>query len=162
MMKTVFAAPKEINLEDIEESETFITISVLDQEYLDMLTDLTQLPSFERESRDEEGSLQGSDSFDKPTFYSDIDWCKDFYTSSFTINGISAEQLMADCTDEQGANTKTKVYAFATSDDSIILIGLYSNSTNEYNQYLPLFEESLKKIKISNPGDIAKSEIYKK
>ncbi|MGE5634045.1 MAG: hypothetical protein ACM3VV_02325 [Deltaproteobacteria bacterium] len=69
---------------------------------------------------------------------------------------------MADCTDEQGANTKTKVYAFATSDDSIILIGLYSNFTNEYNQYLPLFEESLKKIKISNPGDIAKSEIYKK
>jgi hypothetical protein len=73
MMKTVFADPKEINLEDIEESETFITISVLDQEYLDMLTDLTQLPSFERESRDDGGSLQGSDPFDKPTFYSDID-----------------------------------------------------------------------------------------
>lgn len=52
MMKTVFAAPKEINLEDIGESETFITISVLDQEYLDMLTDLTQLPSFERENQE--------------------------------------------------------------------------------------------------------------
>ena len=162
MMKTVFAAPKEINLEDIEVRNLpnhFRTGSRI-LGHANRFNSITKL--WERESRDEEGSLQGSDSFDKPTFYSDIDWCKDFYTSSFTINGISAEQLMADCTDEQGANTKTKVYAFATSDDSIILIGLYSNSTNEYNQYLPLFEESLKKIKISNPGDIAKSEIYKK
>ena len=91
-----------------------------------------------------------------------MDSCNEFQSQSVTINGISAEQLTADCIDEKGINTKAKVYVFATSDDSIILTGFYSNSNNEYNQYLPLFEESIKTIKITNPGDIAKSEMYKK
>ena len=47
-------------------------------------------------------------------------------------------------------------------DDSIITLGFVSNSTNEYNQYLALFEESVKTIKVTNPGDITKSETYKK
>jgi hypothetical protein len=88
--------------------------------------------------------------------------CNDFKTTPITINGISAEQLTADCIDENGVNIKAKVYAFVTSDDSIIITLFYSNSNNEYNQYLPLFEESVKTIKIINPSDIAKSEAYKK
>lgn len=91
-----------------------------------------------------------------------METCNDFQTAPTTINGISAEQLTADCIDENGKNIKAKLYAFATSDDSIILISFYSNSNIEYNQCLPLFEESVKTIKITNPGDIAKSEMYKK
>lgn len=74
--------------------------------------------------------------------------------SFVTINGINAEQRTVDCTDENGAIMKAKAYAFATDDDSIIVLALTSNSTHEYNQYLPLFEESVKTIKISKPGDI--------
>ncbi|HEU4824753.1 MAG TPA: hypothetical protein VFS97_15120 [Nitrososphaeraceae archaeon] len=44
----------------------------------------------------------------------------------------------------------------------IIVLAFSGNSTNEYNQYLPVFEESVKTIKISKPGDIATSELYKK
>jgi hypothetical protein len=91
-----------------------------------------------------------------------METCNDFQTTPITINGISAEQLTADCIDENGVNIKAKLYAFATSDDSIILVSFYSNSNIEYNQYLPLFEESVKTIKITTPGDITKSEMYKK
>ena len=128
-----------------------------------MLTDLTQLPSFQEGSNDEQ-LLQDSDSLtnNNPSSDSILDSCNDFQTEPITVNGINAEQIIADCIDENGIYTKAKIYAFATSDDSIILTGLYSDSNNEYNQYLPLFEDSVKTIKITNPGDIAKSESYKK
>lgn len=167
MMNMVFVAPEEINLEDIEEPGTFIIIFGLDKEYFDMITDLTQLPSFDEEAKEElsgnkDESVQDIGPLGNPTYYSDTDSCNEFQTLPVTINGISAEQLTADCIDENGVNTKTKVYAFATKDDSIILTGFISNSNNEYNQYLPLFEESVKTIKITNPSDIDKSEMYKK
>jgi hypothetical protein len=57
---------------------------------------------------------------------------------------------------------KIKGYACATADDSIIMFTLSSNSTNEYNQYLPQFEESVKTTEIEMPGDIATSELYKR
>lgn len=169
MMNMVFASPEEINLEEIEEPGTIMTISGLDKEYFDMLADLTQSQSFGEGSNeelagieDDEQFLQDSDSLSNPTSDSIMDSCNDFQTEPITINGISAEQIMADCIDENGVNIKAKVYAFATSYDSIILTSFYSNSNNEYNQYLPLFEESVKTIKITNPGDITKSEMYKK
>lgn len=163
IMNMVFASPEEINLEDIEEPGTFIILFGLDKEYFDMLTDLTQLPSFQEDSNDEQ-LLQDSDSLtnNNPSSDSILDSCNDFQTEPITVNGINAEQIIADCIDENGIYTKAKIYAFATSDDSIILTGLYSDSNNEYNQYLPLFEDSVKTIKITNPGDIAKSESYKK
>ena len=163
IMNMVFASPEEINLEDIEEPGTFIILFGLDKEYFDMLTDLTQLPSFQEGSNDEQ-LLQDSDSLtnNNPSSDSILDSCNDFQTEPITVNGINAEQIIADCIDENGIYTKAKIYAFATSDDSIILTGLYSDSNNEYNQYLPLFEDSVKTIKITNPGDIAKSESYKK
>lgn len=169
MMNMVFASPEEINLEEIEEPGTIMTISGLDKEYFDMLADLTQSQSFGEGSNeelagieDDEQFLQDSDSLSNPTSDSIMDSCNDFQTEPITINGISVEQIMADCIDENGVNIKAKVYAFATSYDSIILTSFYSNSNNEYNQYLPLFEESVKTIKITNPGDITKSEMYKK
>jgi hypothetical protein len=82
--------------------------------------------------------------------------------SFITINGIKAEQRSGDCTDEDGSIMKIKGYAFATTDDTIIMFTLSSNSTNEYNQYLPQFEESVKTIKIEMPGDIATSELHKR
>jgi hypothetical protein len=170
MINMVFATPHEFNLEEIEEPGTIITISGLDKEYFDMITDLNQLLSFKGGSNeelaagieDDEQFLQESDSLSNPTSDSIMDSCNDFQIESININGISAEQVMADCIDENGVNTKAKVYAFATCDDSIILTSFHSNSNNEYNQYLPLFKESVKTIKITNPGDIAKSEMYKK
>lgn len=167
MMNMVFAAPQEINIEDIEQPGTFITIFGLDKNYVDMLTDLTQLPIFDEEAKEvtgneKESSFQDTDSLGNLTSFGDADSCNEFQTSPVTINGISAEQLIADCIDENGVNTKTMIYAFTTSNDSIILTGFISNFIDEYNQYLPLFEESVKTIKITNPSDIAKSETYKK
>jgi hypothetical protein len=169
----VFAAPQEINLENLEEPVTMMIISGIDQRYLDLITDLTtQLPTFQEgegggESSLKEGKEQGLLQGDAPMnlatpSYSITESCNQFQTLPVTINGISAEQLTADCIDEQGANIKAKSYAFATQNDSIISMAFISKSTNEYNQYLPLFEESVKTIKISNPVNIAKSEIYKK
>ena len=68
MMNMVFATPYEINLEDIEEPGTIITIFGLDKEYFDMLTDLTRLQSFEEGAKedlaveDKQEFLQDSDS----------------------------------------------------------------------------------------------------
>jgi hypothetical protein len=178
LMNMVFAAPQEINLEKFEEPQNLIIISGIDQKILDTLTDFTkQLSTFKEEGGGGGGSgtggilggsgvlglLQGSrGQLDMPTSSRNIDECKEFQTSLVTINGISAEQSVVDCVDEQGKNIKAKSYVFATQDDALIIMVLVSKSTNEYNQYLPLFEESVKTIKISNPGDIATSEIYKK
>jgi hypothetical protein len=176
LMNMVFAAPQEINLEKLEEPGTLIIISGMDQKIFDRLTNFTkQLPTFKGE---EEGGgagtggvlggggvlglLQGSGQLDMPTSTINTDACKEFQTSFVTINGINAEQAVVNCVDEQGKNIKAKSYVFATQDDALIILGLVSKSTNEYNQYLSLFEESVKTIKISNPGDIATSEIYKK
>ena len=35
-------------------------------------------------------------------------------------------------------------------------------ATSSFEKYLPLFEDSVKTLKISKPGDISKSEAYKK
>ena len=168
MMDMVFATPNEINLDQIEEQGTIMTISGIDKDYFDMLTGLTNLQSFEGGSNeqltgleDDEEVFQDTDA-SNPASDNIMDSCTDFQTEPVTVNGISAEQIIANCIDENGEKTKAKEYAFATSDDSIILISFYSDSITEFNKYLPLFEESVKTIKITNPDDIAKSEIYKK
>jgi hypothetical protein len=106
MMNMVFATPHEINLEEIEEPGTIITISGLDKKYFDMITDLNQLLSFKEGSNeglaagieeDDEQFLQDSDSLSNPTSDSIMDSYNDFQIESITINGISAEQVMAEC-----------------------------------------------------------------
>jgi hypothetical protein len=93
----VFAAPQEINLEKFEEPRTLIIISGIDQRYLDMITDFTkQLPTFEEgggvsgfgEEGGDQGLLQGSDSMNMATPYSNTELCNQFQTLPVTINGI--------------------------------------------------------------------------
>lgn len=168
MMDMVFATPNEINLDQIEEQGTIMTISGIDKDYFDMLTGLKNLQSFEGGSNEQLAGLEDDEEVFQDTDASNpasdhiMDSCTDFQTEPVTVNGISAEQIIANCIDENGEKTKAKEYAFATSDDSIILISFYSDSIIEFNKYLPLFEESVKAIKITKPDDIAKSEIYKK
>ena len=96
-------------------------------------------------------------------------------TGSTDITNVGYDKGLSDGYDIQKVKIKLKKItpekpAFETEDhrgilnedDSLALMGFVSNSTSEYNQYLPLFEESDKTIKISNPGNIAISEIYKK
>lgn len=50
MVNMVVVSPEEINLEEVEESGTIMTISGLDKEYFDMLSDLTRLQNGEEGS----------------------------------------------------------------------------------------------------------------
>ena len=154
-MSSVIASPHGIDLEESEEPGTVMAIQMIDEETFKKLAEIAQLiPGVAG------GSSQGIDPL---AFESNIGTqCNESPASFVTINSIKAEQRSAECTDEEGTTKKTKAYAFATADDSIIVLAFSSNSTNEYNQYLPLFEESVKTIKISKPGDIATSELYKK
>jgi hypothetical protein len=173
LINSVFAAPEEINLEDgdFKEQGSFMTILGINEGTFNMLADIGQLSGIGRGGRGEIGevgaepSSQGSSPLDIATVYGDGLSCKEETSSSFvTINGINAEQRSQKCTDvgDGVTNAKTKSYAFATQNNSLIVLGLFSNSTTSYNENLPLFEESVKTIKISKPTDIATSEVYKK
>jgi hypothetical protein len=87
--------------------------------------------------------------------------CKILSSSPANINGIPADEVMEECNDE-GIMAKGKGYVFGTLDNSFIALGFYSTSAEAYDQYLPLFEESVKTLKISEPGDISRSEAYNK
>ncbi len=60
----------------------------------------------------------------------------------------------------QNSSVSGKGFTFATKDNSLILIS-YTGSQNLYEKELPKFEDSVKTIKINNPGDISTSETYK-
>lgn len=143
LLDMVVAAPPGIEIESIDEPGTAMIIQVLD-----------------REAFDELARMQGADPLSMKA--GEGDQCKELPASFVTINGLKAEQRSGDCTDEEGSSTKVKAYTFATADGTIILLAFAGNSVNEYNQYLPEFEESVKTIKIENPGDINTSELYKK
>ena len=55
---------------------------------------------------------------------------------------------------------QAKGVTFVTKDNSLILIS-YTGSQNLYEKELPKFEDSVKTVKINNPGDISTSETYK-
>ena len=169
LINTVFAAPGEINLElegeDFQEPAVFMTILGIDEGTFDMIEGFSELSALEEGGvGEEETLLQGSDPLDTntPTFgNTDLISCTFSQPSFVTVNGITAEERLSECIDEEGGtNPKTKSYAFATQNDSLIVAGFYSNSTSTYDQNLPLFEESVKTINISRPADIATSEIY--
>jgi hypothetical protein len=169
LINTVFAAPREINLEleggDFQEPAAFMTILGIDEGTFDMIEGFSESSALEEGGvGEEETLLQGSDPLDTttPTFgNTDVLSCTFFQPSFVTINGINAEERLGECiAEEGGTNPKTKSYTFATQNDSLIVVGFYSNSTSSYDQNLPLFEESVKTINISRPADIAASEIY--
>ena len=172
LINSVFAAPEEINLEDggFKELGSFMTILGINEGTFNMLADIGQLSGIVRGGGGigevgAERSSQGSDPLDIATAYGDGLSCKEEASSSFvTINGINAEQRSQECTGvgDGVTNPKTKSYAFSTQNNSLIVLGFFSNSTTSYNENLHLFEESVKTIKISKPTDIAASEVYKK
>jgi hypothetical protein len=180
LINSVFAVPGGTNLELLEEGEdfqvpaTFMTIQGIDQESFNELESLvSELPALGEGGGvgGEEGTpLQGSsDPLGTTTtpFADNAVSCTFSQPSFVNINGINAEERVAECIDEEGGelvggvtNVKIKSYTFATQDNSLIVLGFYGNSTSTYDQNLPLFEESVRTISISRPADIATSEIY--
>ena len=171
LIKSVFAAPGEINLlelegEDFQDLATFMTILGIDEGTFNMIEEFSKLPAPEEGGvGEEETLLQGSDPLDTTTTpfgNTDVLSCTFSQPSFVIINGINAEERSGECIDEEGGgiNSKTKSYAFATQNNSLIVLGFYGNSTGAYDQNLPFFEESVKTINISRPADIAASEIY--
>jgi hypothetical protein len=177
LINSVFAVPGETNLgllgegEDFQEPATFMTIQGIDQESFNELESLvSELPALEEEEGGggvggEEGSPLGTTA---SPFANNTVSCSYSQPSFVTVNGINAEERVAECSDEEGGgelvggvtNLKTKSYTFATQNNSLIVLGFYGNSTSIYDQNLPLFEESVRTISISRPADIATSEIY--
>jgi hypothetical protein len=183
LINSVFAVPGGTNLElltegeDFQEPAAFMTILGIDQESFNELESLaSESPALGGGEGgvggEEEGTpLQGSGNPLGTTtspFADNAVSCTFSQPSFVTINGINAEERVAECIDEQEGgelvggvtNLKTKSYAFATQDNSLIVVGFYGNSTSVYDQNLPLFEESIRTISISRPADIATSEIY--
>jgi hypothetical protein len=90
--------------------------------------------------------------------------CKGLSFSPVMINSIKGEEATYTCetvNPATGSNRSinTLDVTFATKDDSLIFISYYA-SKNLYENELPKFEESLKSVKISNPGDISSSATY--
>jgi hypothetical protein len=143
LLDMVVAAPPGIEIESMEAEGTAMIIQVLDEE---SFGELARMPG------GDPLAMQSGES----------DQCKELPASFVTINGLKAEQRSGDCTGEEGSDTKIKAYTFATADGTIILLAFSSDSINDYNRYLPQFEESVKTIRISHPGDVATSELYQK
>ena len=100
----------------------------------------------------------GSDSIEGPR-------CKSLSFSSVTINSIKGEEGTYTCENimpgnGQNASVMAKGVTFVTKDNSLILIS-YTGSQNLYEKELAKFEDSVKTVKINNPGDISTSETYK-
>ena len=160
LVDLVFASPNQVTLLDPDTLRgPLMTISGTDQESFNKLAELASLSGIGGAGGE---MAQGGSPLDITSSFGNNISCKKLPSSFVSINGINAEQIAEECKDKGEADLKAKAYAFATQDDSLIVIGFLSNSTDSYNQYLPLFEESVKTIKISQPRDIATSELYKK
>jgi hypothetical protein len=180
LINSVFAVPGETNLEllkgeggvgeDFQEPATFVTIMGIDQETFNTLESVFELPALGGGGVGEEEVLpqESGDPLGTSPFGDSTISCTFSQPSFVTINGINAEERAGECTDGAGGgaeggggtNAKTKSYAFATQDNSLIVVGFYANSTSTYDQNLPFFEESVRTISISRPADIATSDIY--
>ncbi len=132
IMNSVIASPEGIDLESVDEPGTAMTVQMINQETVNELANLAQ--SFGLEGAGNESQM-ASDPL--AIGGAEGEQCDELPASFVTINGIKAEQRSASCTDEEGTTSKIRVYAFATSDDTVILMALVSNSTSEYDQYLP-------------------------
>lgn len=100
----------------------------------------------------------GSDSIGQPR-------CKSLSFSPVTINGIKGEEGTYTCENimpgiGQNASVRAMGFTFATKDNSLILIS-FTGSQNLYEKEFPKFEDSVKTVKVNNPGDISTSETYK-
>lgn len=171
LINSVFAAPEEINLLELEEAfqnlPTLMTVVGIDEETLDMIEGFSELATLGEggEIGEEDTLLQSSEPQNTTITLlgNNTLSCTHSQPSFVTINGINAEERLSECIDKDGGggmSLQTKSYTFATQNNSLIVVGFYGNSTITYNQYLPLFEESVRTININQPADIATSEIY--
>ena len=87
--------------------------------------------------------------------------CKSTSVSQVTINGINGEERKITCTNMMGlgGNANIKGYTFVTNDDSLLTVSFISPQ-DTYDKNLPKFDESVKTIKILNPGDLSNSATY--
>jgi hypothetical protein len=171
LINSVLAAPAEINLlelegtEDFQEPATLVTIVGIDEGTFSMIEGFSEFSISEEGAVDQEETFfQSPDPLDPSTipFGDETLTCAYLQPSFVTINDINAEERVTECISESeaGISPKMKSYVFATQDNSLIAVGFYGNSTNTYDQNLTLFEESVRTINISQPADIATSEIY--
>lgn len=144
----VMVSPNGIDLESIETPEIMMTINTINEEYFNMFSDTLQSENVSNET-----TMTDTGTFDPES-------CKLLSSSPVLINTIKSEEVAYECIID-GMVTQSKGYAFATTDNSLIVVGLIGNN-NTFNEYLPSFEDSIKTIQISNPVDVATSEIYKK
>ena len=164
----VFAAPPDVDLSRFEVPGTFMIITSMTKETLEKLASITKPFAGAAAQNGLEiqggGASQnvGSNPLDISSSLGSEYSCQPLPSSVVTINGIGTEVSSADCTNSQGTHAKTKSYTFITGNDSLIVVSFLSNSTIAYDENLPLFEGSVKTIKISNPLDIATSETYKR
>jgi hypothetical protein len=152
LVNMALVSPEGFKLSD-KRPETFMTVSGIDAAAFDFITSIA-------EQALEGGSIQELYQLDLTGTSSSSVTCKKLSSSIVTINGINAEELAQECTDGE-LQAKGKGYIFGTQDNSLIAIGYYGTSST-YDQYLPQFEDSVKTIKISKPGDISKSETFAK
>lgn len=151
----VMVSPEGIDMESTTEPEATIMVNTITPEFYDMLIE-TMGSNLSNESR-EDGLFNQTDNL----FEQDNESCQPHSAPSIvTINGAIAEESMYNCTIDGSAYT-TKAYAFATSDNDLIVITFTGNASN-FDKYLPEFENSVKTVEISNPADITKSELYAK
>ncbi|MDQ3084025.1 MAG: hypothetical protein M3Q77_04340 [Thermoproteota archaeon] len=149
----VMVSPEGIDTESTTEPEATMMVNTITQEYYDMLSE-TMGSNLSNESS-EDGLSNQTDNL----FVQDNESCQPQTAPSIvTINGAIAEESMYNCTIAGSAYT-TKAYAFATSDNDLIVITFTGNASN-FDKYLPEFENSVKTVEISNPVDITKSELY--
>ena len=173
LVYSVIAAPGATNLLEqlaLEEPSTYISIMGIDQEGINILENISELESLtgsvdgiEEETLLNDSSEPLATNTTAPFGENTIS-CTYLQPSIVIINGINAEERLGECMHEggggAGTNAKTKSYTFATQNNSLIVVGFYANSTGTYDLNLPLFEESARTISISQPADIATSEIY--
>jgi hypothetical protein len=172
LINSVFVVPGETNLEPLKEGgvgedfqvpASFMTIMGIDQETFNRLESIvSQLPALGGVGEEEVPPQGNGDPLATSPFGDSTISCTFSQPSFVIINGINSEERVGECTNGTGVgtNAKTKSYAFATQDNSLIVVGFYANSTITYDQNLPLFEESVRTISISRPADIATSDIY--
>jgi hypothetical protein len=147
----VMVSPEGFDMEALQEPETVMMVNTINEEIYNQISESLNFNA-ENASSEEDSSVPSG-------LQSEAGESCDPETASIeTVNDLTAEKSIYNCTVD-GATFLTQAYAFATSDNSVVLVG-FTGSAETFEQYLPEFEESVQTTKISNPADIRESELY--
>jgi hypothetical protein len=147
----VMVSPDGIDIQAVEEPETAMMVNTINEEIYNQISESLNFNVENASSEEDSSNPSGL----QPEAGES---CDPGITSIETVNDLTAEKSIYNCTVD-GATFVTHAYAFATSDNSIILVG-FTGSAESFERYSPEFEESVQTIKISNPADIRESELY--